>query len=415
MARIVPAGQPVASAGSELRRKWSLGDLMLPSLQAARRPALAQESPYFFDVRGRAASAPSSPQNATVLTPTTSPRVQSLQSSPQVSLPPLRHLRLLPNPDRQQHAPAYPDTCEHTHRWRHDLVRWCAEAKREHFKHIEAEMAQLDVRSFPGLHMLANAAYVSSIVSPRDHFFQLADSSASEWIVMTPPVSPREEGQQPASPGLFTHAVSEKLVQTIRRKRLSASSHKKSNSFQAREMKKLLDSRSNLAPSGAGKISKKLPAAPVQQLMATINLGCSQQPECCEPPNLTPQRPAADLHPTRSIPCHQLAQLVRTPMGPRTPSRRASMRRCLSCHCTESPCWRPSWSDRRQDQLCNSCGLRYKKTHTRCLNSACRRIPSKGELAQMKTNPIVSEILENGLRVEGLRCLFCNCVVETRD
>ncbi|KAG0670887.1 DNA-binding transcription repressor [Maudiozyma exigua] len=89
-------------------------------------------------------------------------------------------------------------------------------------------------------------------------------------------------------------------------------------------------------------------------------------------------------------------------------------RTCLSCHSNDSPCWRPSWSSRKQDQLCNSCGLRYKKTHTRCLNDSCRKIPTKSELNIMKSNGFAQDYVNglDGLR-EGYRCLFCNTITET--
>ena len=87
---------------------------------------------------------------------------------------------------------------------------------------------------------------------------------------------------------------------------------------------------------------------------------------------------------------------------------------CVSCHSSDSPCWRPSWSPRRQDQLCNSCGLRYKKTHTRCLNDACRKIPTKGELNIMRANGVQHGTVAglSGTR-EGYRCLFCNTITHT--
>ncbi|KAK9473964.1 uncharacterized protein V1510DRAFT_313068 [Dipodascopsis tothii] len=59
-------------------------------------------------------------------------------------------------------------------------------------------------------------------------------------------------------------------------------------------------------------------------------------------------------------------------------------RRCISCGSDQSPCWRPSWSV-EAGQLCNSCGLRYKKTGARCLSSSCGRIPAKGEWMTMKS------------------------------
>lgn len=92
-----------------------------------------------------------------------------------------------------------------------------------------------------------------------------------------------------------------------------------------------------------------------------------------------------------------------------------TVRKCVSCHSSDSPCWRPSWSGKKQDQLCNSCGLRYKKTHTRCLKESCRKIPTKGELSIMKANGIVIEQNQDGTVLQGYRCLFCNCITETTE
>lgn len=85
-----------------------------------------------------------------------------------------------------------------------------------------------------------------------------------------------------------------------------------------------------------------------------------------------------------------------------------SKRKCISCGSEQSPCWRPSWSP-SEGQLCNSCGLRYKKTNARCLNKACGRIPAKGEWVSMKNAAVKSPT--TGL-VE-YKCLYCNGAVET--
>lgn len=85
-------------------------------------------------------------------------------------------------------------------------------------------------------------------------------------------------------------------------------------------------------------------------------------------------------------------------------------RRCISCGSDQSPCWRPSWSA-SAGQLCNSCGLRYKKTGARCTESDCGRIPAKGEWAVMrntaKRNP------DSG-RME-YACIYCRGVVEVNE
>lgn len=104
-----------------------------------------------------------------------------------------------------------------------------------------------------------------------------------------------------------------------------------------------------------------------------------------------------------------------------SPKRRKSystqtVRKCISCQSSDSPCWRPSWSPKKHDQLCNSCGLRYKKTHTRCLNESCKKIPTKGELNIMKSHGMVTDVVSGYDELHtGYRCLFCNSVTETRD
>lgn len=90
-------------------------------------------------------------------------------------------------------------------------------------------------------------------------------------------------------------------------------------------------------------------------------------------------------------------------------SPRHSQRTCISCGSDQSPCWRPSWSA-KEGQLCNSCGLRYKKTSARCLNKKCRKIPAKGEWALMQSSKMVK--FSDG--DEGHACLDCGSKVEVR-
>lgn len=76
-------------------------------------------------------------------------------------------------------------------------------------------------------------------------------------------------------------------------------------------------------------------------------------------------------------------------------------RRCISCGSDQSPCWRPSWSP-SAGQLCNSCGLRYKKTGARCTSPSCGRIPAKGEWVMMKRNATAT-----GQDPPEYHCLSC--------
>lgn len=88
-----------------------------------------------------------------------------------------------------------------------------------------------------------------------------------------------------------------------------------------------------------------------------------------------------------------------------------SRRRCISCGSDQSPCWRPSWST-TAGQLCNSCGLRYKKTGARCISSNCGRIPAKGEWVTMKRYAAADSRSGEKLRYN---CLSCGGLVEVGE
>lgn len=99
------------------------------------------------------------------------------------------------------------------------------------------------------------------------------------------------------------------------------------------------------------------------------------------------------------------SELMKSP--PR--NNQAVVRVCISCGSDQSPCWRPSWSI-KEGQLCNSCGLRYKKTSARCLNNECKKIPAKGEWSLMQTKGKVD--FPDGERCYG--CLECGSKVEVK-
>lgn len=89
-------------------------------------------------------------------------------------------------------------------------------------------------------------------------------------------------------------------------------------------------------------------------------------------------------------------------------------RKCISCGSDQSPCWRPSWST-SAGQLCNSCGLRYKKTGARCMENDCRRIPAKGEWTAMKSRGKVEITDGDGHSHLGYKCLHCGGEVEVKE
>ncbi|OBA22590.1 hypothetical protein METBIDRAFT_11408 [Metschnikowia bicuspidata var. bicuspidata NRRL YB-4993] len=98
-------------------------------------------------------------------------------------------------------------------------------------------------------------------------------------------------------------------------------------------------------------------------------------------------------------------ELMKSPPRP----AQGSLRICISCGTDLSPCWRPSWSC-QEGQLCNSCGLRYKKTAARCLKAECKKIPAKGEWALMQSKGTTT--YEDGKLAYG--CLSCGGQVELK-
>ncbi|SCU90128.1 LAME_0E07184g1_1 [Lachancea meyersii CBS 8951] len=378
-------------------------------------------------------------------------------------LPSLKHLHLLPNPNIQEHAYRYPDTSEKTPLWRESLINWCKRQNYHDYVQINKELRECAPNA-SGLNMLANVASLSrnvpSILSPPDEFLGLSNATP-RWEVVTPPMSPRSACATSKNSPVFTPAVSDKLVQTVKERRTKA--HKKTNSFKAREMKKLLNDRDILSIDSKGKVAKarrsrtrSVPSSPQQFV---IKLGGLTSPK-----SLTKSSPRDFVHGQEVLRAELTPVRSRTPPrtqtlminGPHTPNtsistisfpagadadadtdaevtrtpitetpvaatrkmsspKRSSARTCISCLATDSPCWRPSWTNKKQDQLCNSCGLRYKKTQTRCLNESCRKIPSKGELAIMKANGVLTRISPDGNVSRGLGCLFCNSIVETKD
>ncbi|QLQ80851.1 hypothetical protein HG537_0E02060 [Torulaspora globosa] len=512
------------SAGSDPRKNFSFDDLLLlpsvPTTSGLNRNYLcysAKVSPVLppigreVNIQRKYKTAPASPNHydydylSSAVTPQTSPvfgraklaatNTQSSDCCPvnqQENLPSLRHLQLLPDPRIQEYACYYPDTSEHTPIWKRTLVHWCKEKNYQDYTKIVHEIShdrtQLTAL-LKGSTSLPSIAGIPSVLKPKDAFHGLSDYVRDRSTPMTPPMSPLDEraGDQPPE---FTPFVSSKLVQTVRQNNRNLSSsknrHKKTNSFKALQLKKMLNNRDILAKDSQTnatkfKISKKTStsasasASPPSsddsarlkkleissaarnlmvfldaQTKRSISLSRPSEPvvssntsptivsKAAEPRprsrSLSPVRPVTPPNTAASSGYHRFA--YDSPQSPVatlrqghagstkiTPKRRRSSgssshgvsRKCVSCHSNDSPCWRPSWSGRKQDQLCNSCGLRYKKTHTRCLNDACRKIPTKSELSIMKSNGLLQEHNPDGTITKGYKCLFCNSIAETSN
>ncbi|KAL3229553.1 Transcriptional regulatory protein ASH1 [Nakaseomyces bracarensis] len=498
-----------------------------------------------------------------------------------VALPSLRHLQLLPDPSVQENSKLYADTARVDGRWRQNLVHWCKEKSYEDYVKIQEEVSKVKTQ-FP-ISQLRNSigssesvgvkSGIPSILNPKDQFEKLSNSPWTYEAPVTPPMSPSSTkkarrqnsnenmkvnnpiiNQTPKTPGddlkEFTPIISEKLIQTVRTKQYenynngsSPSGHKKTNSFKALQIKRLLDNRDVLSiNSRAGnRISKPgslksttFISDAATQLAYKLDKATSNSTSPSSTRSSSPKR--RDTSPTRfttfvepSTPkeykrqqqAHSSRSRSRSPSRPITPNQNIihrdsfsyqpqqgynanstsvfstpalkygqnvsespnlallgaaaakssistntspkhyynskkiaggssspkkkssnaafatipprsnsnksrsgsgspknssyNLRKCVSCSSSDSPCWRPSWSGKKTEQLCNSCGLRYKKTRTRCLNDTCRKIPTKGELNIMKSHGVEKEFVPSmNCEIEGYRCLFCNHITETK-
>lgn len=421
----------------------------------------------------------SSPQTSPLFARAQLATSSSCSSGQQEALPSLRHLQLLPNPRIQEYACYYPDTSEHTPIWKRTLTHWCKEKNYQDYTKIVHEVShdrtQLTAL-LKGSNSLPRTSNVPSILKPKDAFHGLSDYAVNIPTPMTPPMSPSDEMVKAQSPA-FTPFVSGKLIQTVRQESSTRNRHKKTNSFKAMQLKKMFNNRNILAndsqtqgnkykiskmtskptsstsssPNGSPGLKKLEISSAARNLV--INLGTQKRrPSGPRRPSesmditptiipksvdfrsrsSSPTRPSTPPHTASSSRYHKFA--YDSPQSPAasirqsgsaktSPKRRTSsvssshgvMRKCVSCHSIDSPCWRPSWSGRKQDQLCNSCGLRYKKTHTRCLNDSCRKIPTKSELSVMRSKGLIHEHNADGTTTAGYRCLFCSSIAETSD
>ncbi|KAG9327508.1 hypothetical protein KVV02_000457 [Mortierella alpina] len=76
---------------------------------------------------------------------------------------------------------------------------------------------------------------------------------------------------------------------------------------------------------------------------------------------------------------------------------------CEACKQKETPCWRPGYTP--GGSLCNSCGLRYKKSGVFCPREGCKYIPLKTEYASMEEERLT-------MNKEHLKCRKCHGRVE---
>lgn len=539
-------------------------NLLLPRLSSSCRvsPKLNNESHTQFNPK-KSWTAPTSPIHpyrynkshggyGNLATPQSSPtfpdnslplQLPELNASNQhgIILPSLRHLQLLPDPRIQEYSYIYPDTSERTSMWRNTLLSWCKNENYHDYVSIRQQPFENKTLYQQSQNQFKRPkSPIPSILNCKDPFYGLSNKPWEFQSPVTPPMSPKRvsqplmnnepliESKNSVTPpptsssskskhGKFTPVISDKLVQCVKEQKVikpnntaSTNTHKKTNSFKALQIKKMLMDRdvlsinskrnsrqghlvlklgdhNNYIPTGNKNGSNALLSSPTlspqrsrsmsprrnssnnktnstgrsrsrsRSPVRIVNLTTTTPPQQINnerqnstaslpryhkfslsgstSPILLPQTSTTklnSLHSTQnSTTSKNGPRSYSAPTSTQTSPRRdkgmyhhhhhphGALRKCVSCDSQDSPCWRPSWSKRRQDQLCNSCGLRYKKTKTRCLNMQCKKIPTKGELNIMKSQGKVSGHVANNPDINGLvvgyRCLFCNSITETME
>lgn len=89
--------------------------------------------------------------------------------------------------------------------------------------------------------------------------------------------------------------------------------------------------------------------------------------------------------------------------GASKPKEGKPAKECEACKQKETPCWRPGYTP--GGSLCNSCGLRYKKSGVFCPKEGCKYIPLKTEYASMEEERLA-------MNKEHLKCRKCHGRVE---
>ncbi|KAJ1923170.1 DNA-binding transcription repressor [Tieghemiomyces parasiticus] len=106
--------------------------------------------------------------------------------------------------------------------------------------------------------------------------------------------------------------------------------------------------------------------------LASVDEPLSLADEVATPP---PAHIDIDNHPSSAATDDSVS--VTSPSSPSESTRKLSGRRaCISCSNSNTPCWRPGWDN--SISLCNSCGLRFKKSKIFC--KQCRYVPLKSEI-----------------------------------
>lgn len=311
----------------------------------------------------------------------------------------------------------------------------------------------------------------SSTVKPADQFYKLSNYSNCESLYSTslnknkPSLSPRQQ-TPPTSPRmnfdnknqvLFTPTLSNKMI----KKHSVDLGHKKTNSFKARQLKKILNNRNVL--NGSSLDNNIVIRTENQESLSNDEIKKMKEYQKNKKTSLEGNKPILSYEDTNKAtgtfynvhtpsppmsPGKKLNQMAKFPSydftttlietnsplslknspeqnmsaiksstassinsSPKAYNKKSSrsssngthktykFHQCMSCKTKDSPCWRPSWSKSKKEQLCNSCGLRYKKSKIRCTNNLCLKIPSLSEAHIMKNSP-------------EMKCLFCTSEVE---
>ncbi|KAF9955746.1 DNA-binding transcription repressor, partial [Mortierella alpina] len=117
-------------------------------------------------------------------------------------------------------------------------------------------------------------------------------------------------------------------------------------------------------------------------------------------PKSTPPKSSTKAH---IHPFHEPASKTASSAGGSKAKEGKAAKECEACKQKETPCWRPGYTP--GGSLCNSCGLRYKKSGVFCPKDGCKYIPLKTEYASMEEERLA-------MNKDHLKCRKCHGRVE---
>ncbi|CAO3568123.1 unnamed protein product [Mortierella alpina] len=200
-------------------------------------------------------------------------------------------------------------------------------------------------------------------------------------------------GSRPIPEELRIPAAEVKVVMKLTREMLQAEERLNLNQVQ-----KAARNNNNRRPSI--KTPKVTAAAAAAAVAAERKNSTGDAVPPIKKPKSTPAKSSTKTH---THPYHDPTPKSASSAGASKAKEGKAAKECEACKQKETPCWRPGYTP--GGSLCNSCGLRYKKSGVFCPKEGCKYIPLKTEYASMEEERLA-------MNKDHLKCRKCHGRVE---